>query len=301
MCSTAFPYKLADSDSRTKGSGFSTKPWTGYGSIFRHHRFAGELSVSQELLFDEDLLNSQRSTRINNYLLVARYVPNDTIEAAGFVLTRDDVSASGEDLHFLGLQVLGKWNPRTDFWLNSAYVTGEGALGKISGWGLDAGATYLLDEESKLSVTGGFAFGSGDEEPSDRIDQGFRQTGLHDNNAKFNGVTSFRYYGELVRPSISNLMIATLGGGFRPTAHSSLDLVYHYYRQHHAAPALASSLIASPAGLDTDLGHEVDLILGISEIERWKFELVLGVFVPGRAFAADDNAYFGSFEISYDY
>ena len=268
---------------------------------FRRNRFAGEFSLSQERLFDEDLLNRQERSEINNYLLVARYLPKDNIEAMGYWFTRDDTSSGDEDLHYLGFQTFGQWNPATTFWANTAYVTGDGAGGKISGWGVDLGASYLLEPVSKLSLNLGFAFGTGDDNPNDSVDHRFRQTGIHDNNAKFNGVTSFRYYGELLRPTVSNIMITTLGGGLRPTPHSSIDLVYHYYRQHHAAAELTSSLLANPSGRSGDLGHELDLIVGVSEIEHWKFELVLGLFVPGQAFAGEDNAYFGSFELSYDY
>ena len=268
---------------------------------FRRNRFASELSISQELLFDEDLLNSQTRTNINNYLLVARYAPNEETEAGLYWLTRDDTSARKQDLHFLGLQAFGGWNSSTTFWMNAAYAMGESDRGKISGWGIDIGASYLLEPVSKLSLSAGFAFGSGDDDPLDNVDHGFRQTGNHDNNAKFNGVTSFRYYGELFRPSVSNIMITTLGGGFRPTPHSSIDLVYHYYRQHHADTELSSALLVDPTGSNTDLGHELDLVVGISEIEHWKFELVLGVLLPGQAFEGEDSAYFGSFEFSYDY
>ena len=268
---------------------------------WRRHQFATELSISQELLFDEDLLNRQTSTHINNYLLVARYAPTEEIETAGYWLTSDDTSSPEEDLHYLGVQSFGRWSSTTSFWLNTAYVTGEGANGKISGWGLDLGANRIFDPVSKLSLNLGFAFGTGDDNPADRVDHSFRQTGIHDNNAKFNGVTSFRYYGELVRPSVGNIFIATLGSGFRPTPNSSIDLIYHYYRQHHAGAELTSALVATPAGRVEDLGHELDLVVGISEIEHWKFELVTGVFVPGNAFEGEDNAYFGSFEFSYDY
>lgn len=268
---------------------------------FRRNRFASELSVSQERLFDEDLLNRQERSEINNYLLVARYLPNDDIEAMGYWLTRDDTSARAQDLHYIGLQAFGEWNPATAFWVNTAYVTGEGAGGKISGWGVDLGTSYLFDPVSKLTLSAGLAFGTGDDNPVDSVDHRFRQTGIQDNNAKFNGVTSFRYYGELLRPTVSNIMIATLGGGLRPTPHSSIDLVYHYYRQHHPATELSSSLLASPNGRSHDLGHELDLIVGVSEIKHWKFELVMGLFMPGQAFDGEDNAYFGSFELSYDY
>ena len=49
----------------------------------------------------------------------------------------------------------------------------------------------------------GWAWGSGDQEPQSGNNGTFRQTGFQDNNDKWSGVTSFRYYGELVDPELS--------------------------------------------------------------------------------------------------
>ena len=82
--------------------------------------------------------------------------------------------------------------------------------------------------------TFGVAFGSGDNNRRDGVDRNYRQSGLQDNNARFAGVTSFKFYGETVEPELSNLLIGTAAIGVRPTPRSSVDLVYHYYAQHRA-------------------------------------------------------------------
>ena len=55
------------------------------------------------------------------------------------------------------------------------------------------------------------------------------------------GVTCFKYYGELLDPELSNLAVATLGLGLRPTEWSSIDLVAYHYRQATASTAPVAS------------------------------------------------------------
>ena len=80
---------------------------------------------------------------------------------------------------------------------------------------------------------------------------------------------------------------------------ADIDLVYHYYLQHHATDDIRdSNLDAEPDGRHRELGHGLDLVLGYHGIEDLSAKLVVGAFVPGRAFSSDaDNAYFASFEL----
>ena len=105
---------------------------------------------------------------------------------------------------------------------------------------------------------------------------------------RFGGVTSFRYYGELADPELSNLRIVSVGAGFRPTSASSVDLVFHDYRQVQAAPFLRNAgLDARPMGLSPELGREADLVLGIRELRSVRIELTVAAFVAGPAFPDD--------------
>ena len=134
-------------------------------------------------------------------------------------------------------------------------------------------------------------------------DNAFRQTGLQSNEAEFNGVTSFKYYGEVFDPELSNLSIVTAGAGVKPSEGSSIDLVYHYYHQNHASNGLAENgLDAEPDGGSNALGHGLDLVIGYHEIEPMNAELVLGAFFPGAAFGPGaDPAYFIGFELRYEF
>lgn len=178
----------------------------------------------------------------------------------------------------------------------------SGSRGSISlgGWGLDIGTTRSLGE--RWYLTAAWAFGQGDDKTSDGTDGNFRQTRMQDNNSKFGGVTSFRYYGELVDPELANMHIGTLGIGFRFTPKGSIDLVGHYYRQDKAVrKILDSDIDQKPNGIDRELGWEVDAIIGWRPVRSWDFELVVGWFRPGKAFRRNDDAWVTKLQARYRY
>ena len=149
-------------------------------------------------------------------------------------------------------------------------------------------------------LTAGVAFGSGDD--GSGTDTTFRQSGLHGNSDRFGGVTSLHYYGEVLDPELSNLAILTFGVGFRPTRRSSVDLVYHRYAQHRRQDDLRDvSIDADPDGRSRFIGDEIDLIIGIKEIENIDIELVGGIFLPGRAFENRDPAFFGGITVQFKF
>ena len=154
------------------------------------------------------------------------------------------------------------------------------------------------------SITVAYAYGTGDGNPNDNVDTSFRQSGFQGNSDKFNGVARFKYYGEVLDPKLSNLMIFTGGVGVRPGEKTSLDLVYHYYLQDHASPKISGSdLSTNPAGLSKEVGSEVDLVAGYQEIAALQTKLVLGYFLPGRAFAdtSRDGAFLASILFRYNF
>ncbi len=267
-----------------------------------------QLSASRRNLVDGDLLNPDKRNIIDNYFALARYNVSKKTTIDSYVLYRDEHSFRGnvpEDLLFIGMQSVGEIGSMFDYWLNAAYVTGDRAGRKISGYGFDAGVIWTPGHPIRPSVTLGIAHGSGDADPNSGKDKNFRQTGLHDNNFKFNGVTRFKYLGEVTEPEVSNMTILTAGVGIRPSERSSLDLVYHYYQQVELARRLRDTNIdkrPNRSGMSKDLGHEFDVIFGFREIENVNIEAVFGVFFPGAAFSPGaDNAYFGTFKVSFGF
>jgi hypothetical protein len=150
---------------------------------------------------------------------------------------------------------------------------------------------------SDFAVTVGLAGGSG----GNGADGTFRQTGLHDNNNKFNGVDRFRYYGELTRPELENIRISTLSLGFRLAEDASAELIHHHYRQDRAHSTHPLRLDADTNGRATNLGDEFDLIIGIEKWTHFEFEAVAAVFIPGSAFEQRDTAWSIALKLDYNF
>jgi alginate production protein len=271
--------------------------------FYRWSDLSLEASVSRRNLTKRDLFNAENRERINNYILSSRYDLTKDIMLAAYGLLRDDRSSDRERPIFFGLHSSGEIIDDLDYWLELAHVRGRDGSRKIRGVGFDLGASYQFDLPLRPGVTVGYAFGTGDGDRRGRVDRNFRQTGLQENEDRFQGVTSFKYYGELFDPELSNLQIFTAGIGIRPTRRSSIDLVYHYYLQHKASDEIRdTSIDADPTGLSKKLGSEIDLIIGYEEIRNLEVKLALGYFIPGKAFAAAaDHAFFAGVEIEWGF
>ncbi len=272
--------------------------------------FEVEFSVSREELLRKDLLSDERRDKVDNYALIGRFAlgeedgnEGNESEFSAYAIFRDDREPNPQDLLFVGLQANGDLAPNLGYWGELSHVRSTLAPVDVRGFGGDVGITYVFDAPYEPSLTLGAAFGTGDKDEDDGTDGAFRQTGLHDNQDKFNGVTSFKYYGEVLDPDLRNLAIATVGLGVRPTPKSSVDLVYHYYRQHNASDRLRGAAIdADPTGRHRSIGHGLDAIVGLRKIADFDAEFIFGVFLPGAAFSdRTDPAYFGGVELVYKF
>jgi len=212
-------------------------------------------------------------------------------------MQRKSVENSGFRLRIFGLRYY-HW-PRRGFrhWLELAKSEGQNRSGNGSGYAVDTGMSYIFRTVGKPTITGGIAYASGDKNSDDQSGA-FHQTGLQKNNARLGGVTSFRYYGEVMDPELSNRVITTLGIDIRPIRNLSLDVVFHTYRQDQASTDLGDTRIkSSPDGKSKDLGKELDLIVGY-RLKSWaNMELVLGQFNPGNAFKHQDSARLAQFQV----
>jgi alginate production protein len=239
---------------------------------------------------------------IVDYVLHGSYVTSKTGQVSAYVIDRENWNTPDRRINF-GLR--GREEPLKDLdgWFEAALSRGELDGDRLNGWALDAGATYVVEDSPvEPSFTLGFAVGSGDRDTEDGENGNFRQTGLQDNNSRWNGVTSFRYYGEVLEPELSNLRITTLGLGIRPTKRSSIDLIHHYVWQDETAVALLrpiSNLRQNTNGEHGILGHEFDLVFGVKDIENVKIEVVVGTFMPGNAFDKTAPAYLLQVQIDF--
>lgn len=112
-------------------------------------------------------------------------------------------------------------------------------------------------------------------------------------------------FGGLKRiPSLlNNLSITTVAAGIRPTRKTSLDFVYHNYRQNEASTFVRDwEIDEDPNEHSTDIGYEIDLIAGYRFKPHHKGSFIVGYFNPGNAFRDKaDDALFVELELQYEF
>lgn len=259
-----------------------------------------ELSASRRLFTDDPNLDE-----VKNYLAGWHTHPFTGLDTFVYAMTRrkdDDSIYTSWRRHWYGLSAEYDSGAFTG-WLDAALLRGHESIVTESSHAMDGMFMWAPSGiECHPSLYAGYAFGSGAKWPLANPEDGnFHQSGINDNNDRLNGITSFRYLGELVRPELANMRVFTVGGGVRWASDFSLDLVWHHYRQDVAAAHLFDSrLRLTPQGLSPQLGTEWDLILGFSAGRSVDMELVLAKFSPGEAFAATaDDAWFLTFKAEY--
>jgi alginate production protein len=227
----------------------------------------------------------------------------------GAILPSDREDPSDANLTWFGLRAIGNrsLDERGDlgYWADAALVRGrEKLLGfhsddngasvvdarrqySVRGSAIDLGASWQTRIAGRPAFTLGYAWGSGDDNLKDAKDSAFRQTGLHNNKWRFFGVNRFRYYGELSRPELSNLGIVTAAVGWRFLANSSVEVLYHSYRQAKASESLRDFRIAADLkGTNRNVGQEVDIVLGFRDARRWDLSIGASAFRAGTAYGA---------------
>lgn len=256
-----------------------------------------DASVARELLFRKNLLKSPPDEdAINNYFLKAGYEIAESHRLSAYTLIRDGMA---EELIFYGLSAQGAFAENLTYWGEFAWLRGRDDDDRLNGFGFDLGATWRFQTAWQPSLTLAYAMGTGDD--GGGRDGRFRQSGLEGNEARFNGVEDFHYYGEALDPELSNIRILTAGVGIRPTENSSVDLVTHRYWQDVTADGRlpGSAVRAEVTGDSRDIGTGIDLIFGYREIEDVALGLRLGWFRPGDAFDGGQTMF--SIEAGLDY
>jgi hypothetical protein len=155
----------------------------------------------------------------------------------------------------------------------------------VTGWALNAGLSWETKFPGRPTLTLEYALGSGDRTPERGTERAFRQTGLHSNEGRFDGVNYFHYYGVLLQPELSNLHIWTVAVGFGFWHSSSVEFVYHVYRQVHPVPFVRDARIdADPTGARRAIGQEWDVVVGLQEWKRLEVELIGSLFRAGSGY-----------------
>ena len=225
----------------------------------------------------------------------------------GDIVDHDRVDEADGKLTWVGARARGraKWRLPGKFyyWADLARVSGTERLvdfdefddrrdiadavaqRKIRGWAYDVGASFELPFTTSPYLTLGIARGSGDRNRGSGRNRAFRQTGLQGNNGKFRGLSRFRYYGEVLRPELSNLAVSTVALGIPIRTVSWVETIWHRYRQPVAADRIVGSrLDIDPNGVSRRLGDEFDVIVSHRPSAAWEFEFTAGGFHAGPAF-----------------
>jgi hypothetical protein len=176
----------------------------------------------------------------------------------------------------------------------------------VTGWATEISMSWETPLSFEPVVSVAYAFGSGDSTPDDGEDGNFRQTGLQGNSGKYRGISRFRYYGETIRPELSNVGIATLSVGSPAPAPAGgeawLELVLHDYHQPKLSTSFRTDrLDVDPNGLSRDLGKGVDLVYSFEINKNWEFEATVGGFRYGDAFGASEGKWATSAALKLDY
>jgi len=241
---------------------------------------------------------SEVKDRINTTLFYLDYRGIEDIRLAAYTITRNDLTRNLGTPRLSGVRALGRPTDSFNFWTELAYLSGTDPVGKkYSGRGFDVGGTYrFIGVPLNPNVTLGYAYGSGDDDPNDKRNHTFQQTGLESNESRFAGISKFKYYGEVLDPQLSNIKIFTAGVGAYPAPNISVDLVYHRYRLSKIADEVPGSPItAIMSQVDPpseSMGTEFDVIFGFRQlfgIRRLGVDLRMGWFFPGKAFRRNDG------------
>ncbi len=274
---------------------------------YQYEQFSLELSVSQLNLIQRNLLRREAEEDEEgfvNYYAYADYKFGKKNHIGLFALYQDQQRLGTAQPITVGLQSGGRLFGNLKYWLQTAAVRGSDGGQRIRGEAIDVGLTQVFDRALEPSITIGYAYGTGDSNPNDNVDARFRQTGFQGNSDKLNGVARFKYYGEVLDPRLTNLMVFTGGVGIKPFSKTSFDLIYHYYLQDHASTRIrGADLSTDPTGLSKHVGSEVDLVVGYQGISHLQTKFVLGYFFPGKSFAESwhDGAFLASILLRYNF
>lgn len=240
--------------------------------------FAGRQGV-----WKEDFL-AKEGIDDTSYGFMEWKVRNQQQQASVYILSRENHNAENDSPWLLGVRSLGQLTSSLDHWLELMIARGESGNESIRAYAMDVGAIWQVSGWAGAIV--GYAYGSGDKQSGDGIDQRFRQSGLQLNNGWIGrGGAKLKYYGELTKPELSNIALSTLGLRFTPFDKVSIELLYHDYRQAQADTRFYGfGLKDSPNGIDKELGEELDLVFSYRRIPGVKLELNLAQFLPGKAF-----------------
>lgn len=214
-------------------------------------------------------------TRKNNGRYALAHVSkfNETRMLGGFAIFE---TREGEERAHISGYWSDKPSETLSYTLNAGVVLGDAANGQNFGVAADARVIKKLsDHEWNPQLTLGLAAGS----------KGFQQTQLHSNKTYDYGQTQFNRYGYVYQPQLTNMAVATVGVGIRPSRMFSLDLTAHAYAQVEKMTGMPAARVSGEAnGEHAFLGTELSLVGAWRPTRKSKLEIGLSAFLPGPAY-----------------
>ena len=275
---------------------------------YRLGRFEAEVSLTREDLFEASKI--ERQDDITNTFGRLRFRPNKDTQWTPYVLHRSAESFNGSlpfESTWAGLQgIVEPDQSNVRYWLHGMARVGdldaepgsEDQNEDLGGFAVDAGVNYSIKRWLDSTFTLAVAYATGGSR-----DDRFRQSGLQSNDFDLNGKSTFRYFGEVLDPELTNIQILTLGWGVEPFDRWSADIALHAYQQEEAEDSLRGADIEfQPLGMSRDLGTGGDIIIAYEPNKSLLFQGTAGRFFPGDAFDSEqDDAWLAKLEIEYKF
>jgi len=258
-----------------------------------NRKIRADISAGREILFHLDTLK-ERPDRIDTYLLYMEYRGIENIKLAGYSVLRRDKSRIEGRPWLTGLRSTGAPTFNFKYWADVAHLGGkdEGFVG-YKAYAFDLGSVYRAEGLlGNPHVITGFAYATGDN-PKDKKNNEFRQTGLQSNDVTFVGSIPLQRYGAALESELSNLRVITAGLGFRIGPDAVVNLIYHRYRVNQVAEDVNGARLTALMNQDIsrratrDMGGALDMGIGMSNlfgVRKLGLEIKGGVFYPGPGY-----------------
>ncbi|MCL4772477.1 MAG: alginate export family protein [Burkholderiaceae bacterium] len=263
----------------------------GVHARYEHERWQADALLARVNHWQRDLLDIRTRDRALNHtgLIVRRDVGDDAIVGTYAV----DVRRPGDDRTrrtLIGVRAHADPDKGMRHWVDLGVARGNERGKSLRGRVVDAGITLPFEQWAlRPRLTLGYAMASGDDRSDDRVDRGYRQTGVQSNEGTFGGLAKFRLYGETLDPELHNLHVVTLGVGLAASERVSVDAVFHGYRQDATGRVRAMNIDPDHDRRSTrTIGQALDLVVGWRPSRRWRIEFAAGWFRPSMRFAELD-------------
>jgi len=217
--------------------------------------------------------------------------PHVTLEPYYFILDedRDGRDTMDREIHTMGLHGFGLISDTGfDYDFNVAFQFGDTERGRHRAFATHAELGYTFDHKWKPRLAAMFNYASGDDDPTDRLDQRF--------DPLFG--SSHEFYGHADVISWQNMFNPAVFLSLRPDNKLRIDGYYRTFWLASDKDAFVRAGIADPSGRSGDfVGHELDLRVRYKFDDHFNLHVGYAYFIPGdfvqrAANNSDDSDFF---------